>query len=215
MTVVVLDGGMGTELARRGLDVSDSLCSARVLLEKPEAIEQVHNDFLMAGADCITTASYQVSFEGFVKAGLPREAAKEALARSVEITKRARTSFEETGARKGPAVLVAASIGPYGAALANGSEYHGEYACSGAELFAFHSERMKCLRDVEPDLLACETIPSWEEAEVILEALWQFPALAAWFSFACRDAEGTRCTANWRASVRGNWMASGRWRQWE
>ncbi len=156
MTVILLDGGMGTELARRGLDVSDSLWSARVLLEKPEVIEQVHYDFLTAGADCITTATYQVSVEGFVMAGLSRNAAKEALARSVDIAKKARTRFEETGTRKGRTVLVAASIGPYGAALADGSEYHGKYACSGAELFAFHSQRMKCLQDAGPDLLACQ-----------------------------------------------------------
>ena len=190
MSLMMLDGGMGTELARRGWDVTDSLWSARVLLEHPEAIEQVHYDYLKAGADCVTTASYQVSFEGFAKAGLAREAAAEALARSVEVAKQARLRFrEKLGGRREP--LVAASLGPYGASLADGSEYHGNYACSRADLFVFHSARMKCLHEAAPDLLACETIPSLAEAEVLLEALWQFPTVTAWFSFACRDGEHT------------------------
>ena len=190
MRSLILDGALGTELARRGWDVSDALWSARVLLEHPEAIEQVHYDYLVAGADCITTASYQVSFPGFRKAGKTRESAALALTESVRLAKQARARFAtELKGRKEP--LVAASVGPYGASLADGSEYHGNYSCTPEELFAFHLQRMFCLNAAEPDLFACETIPSWDEAETLLLALHQFPHQSAWFSFACRDGRNT------------------------
>lgn len=190
MHVVILDGGMGTELARRGLGVSDSLWSARILLNHPEAIEQVHFDYLEAGADCITTASYQVSSESFVKAELTEEQARGALARSVELAKQARSKWMKLHpGKKEP--WVAASVGPYGASLANGSEYHGNYACTFAELVAFHYHRIHVLEKTEPDLLACETIPSWGEAEALVEALRHFPLLSAWISFTCRDGRTT------------------------
>jgi len=190
MPILILDGAMGTELARRGLDMSDSLWSARVLLEHPEAIEQIHYDYLQAGADCITTASYQVSFPGFEKAGKTREATVLALTESVRVAKQARARFAKKVERR-RLPLVAASVGPYGASLADGSEYHGEYACSPTELLTFHLQRIFCLSAAEPDLFACETIPSWEEAEILLQALEQFPQMSAWFSFACMDGQHT------------------------
>jgi homocysteine S-methyltransferase len=190
MQILILDGAMGTELARRGWDVSDALWSASVLLKHPEAIGQIHYDYLRAGSDCITTASYQVSFAGFEKAGKSREATALALTESVRIAKQARTRFaNELGERREP--LVAASVGPYGASLADGSEYHGNYGCTPEKLLTFHLQRMFCLSAAEPDLFACETIPSWDEAEVLVEALHQFPQLPAWFSFACRDGQHT------------------------
>ena len=190
MSLLILDGALGTELARRGWDVSDSLWSARVLLEHPEAIEQVHYDYLNAGADCITTASYQISFAGFEKAGKTREATALALTESVRLAKQAQARFaNKLGHRREP--LVAASVGPYGASLADGSEYHGNYACTPLELLTFHLQRMFCLSAAGPDLFACETIPSWDEAKILLEALHQFPHLPAWFSFACKDGQHT------------------------
>lgn len=190
MGILILDGALGTELARRGFDVSDSLWSARVLLEQPEAIEEIHYDYLEAGADCVTTASYQVSFEGFQVAGKSREATALALTESVRVAKRARARFaDKLRGRREP--LVAASVGPYGASLADGSEYHGNYECAQLELLKFHLQRMFCLSAAEPDLFACETIPSWDEAEILVEALHQFPQLPAWFSFACRDGHYT------------------------
>ncbi len=190
MQNLILDGAMGTELARRGWDVSDSLWSARVLLDHPEAIELIHYDYLQAGADCITTASYQVSFAGFEKAGKSREATAQALTESVRVAKRARARFaNRLGRRRKP--LVAASVGPYGASLADGSEYHGNYGLAPEELLKFHMQRMFCLSAAEPDLFACETIPSLGEAEILLQALQQFPQLPAWFSFACKDGQHT------------------------
>jgi homocysteine S-methyltransferase len=187
MDILLLDGALGTELARRGWDISDSLWSARVLLDHPEAIEQIHFDYLEAGARCITSGSYQVSFDGFEKVGMTRQDAALALSQSVEIAKRARTRFLE----KYPAArlpLVAASLGPYGASLADGSEFHGNYQASFIDLYAFHAQRLSCLSKAEPDIFACETIPSWQEAEIILQALLPYPEIPAWFSFTCRDS---------------------------
>ncbi|MBZ5541576.1 MAG: homocysteine S-methyltransferase [Acidobacteriia bacterium] len=187
MGLRILDGGLGTELASRGCDISDSLWSARVLLEQPEVIEGVHFDYLRAGAECITTASYQVSFQGFARAGLGREETIRALRESVAVARRARGRFQAAQPH-GRVPLIAASVGPYGASLGDGSEYHGNYNCSAAELLAFHEERLNVLIETRPDILACETIPSWEEAEVILRVLRRHPGVPAWFSFTCRDA---------------------------
>jgi homocysteine S-methyltransferase len=136
--ILILDGALGTELARRGWDVSDCLWSARVVLDNPEAIEQIPFDYLEAGARCITTGSYQISFEGFEKAGIAREDTANALTMSVDTAQRARSRFLNIypGQKTPP---VAASVGPYGASLADGSEFHGNYRASFAELLAFHA----------------------------------------------------------------------------
>jgi homocysteine S-methyltransferase len=195
---VILDGGLGSELARRGLDVSDALWSARVLLDAPEAIEQVHLDYLQAGAEVITTASYQVSFEGFARAGLGAADAERALAESVAIARRARGKFAAQpagagdAARAGAAIRVAASVGPYGATLADGSEFHGNYGVRFDELVEFHRRRLAVLARAGADLLACETLPSLEEARAIVVALRELrDAPPAWFSFTCRDGQHT------------------------
>ena len=187
MTLRILDGGLGTELASRGCDVSDSLWSARVLLEQPDVVEGVHFDYLRAGADCLTTASYQVSFAGFARAGLSRDDTIRALRESVAVARRACDRFR-AAQPDGRVPLIAASVGPYGASLGDGSEYHGDYNCSAAQLRTFHEERLNVLIEARPDILACETIPSWEEAEVILRVLRQHSGVPAWFSFTCRDA---------------------------
>lgn len=183
---LILDGGLGTELEKRGCDVRDSLWSARVLLESPEIVEQVHLDYLEAGADCIITASYQVSFEGFSRAGLSRQETIKALEESVALARRARDRFDALAkGRRRP--IVAASIGPYGASLGDGSEFHGAYDCGIQELRTFHGARLNILQASGFDMLACETIPSLSEAEVILREVQKFPGARGWFSFTCRD----------------------------
>jgi homocysteine S-methyltransferase len=190
---VILDGALGTELASRGCDVSDALWSARALLEAPQVIEQVHLDYLAAGAAVITTASYQVSFEGFARAGLAAADTERALAESVAIARRARQKFaaHSSGAPT-RAIRIAASVGPYGATLADGSEFHGNYGLSFDALAEFHRRRLAVLVRAGADLLACETLPSLEEARAIVAALRHFPAAPpAWFSFTCRDERHT------------------------
>ncbi|MDS4070731.1 MAG: homocysteine S-methyltransferase [Candidatus Competibacter sp.] len=187
--VLVLDGAMATELERRGCDLRDPLWSARVLIEAPELIREVHLDYFRAGADVAITASYQATVEGFMRRGLGREEGIELLRRSVRLAVEARDAFWEDPANRvgRPRPLVAASVGPYGAFLADGSEYRGDYDLSEAELMDFHRPRMAALLEAGPDLLACETIPCFAEARALARLLAEFPGAGAWISFSARD----------------------------
>jgi S-methylmethionine-dependent homocysteine/selenocysteine methylase len=163
--VLVLDGGLSTQLEASGHDLSDELWSARLLRDDPEAITEVHAASVAAGADVVITASYQASFEGFDRAGVgPAETAK-LLRRSVSLA-RATSPVDRP-------LWVAASIGPYGAMLADGSEYRGRYGLSVAELVRFHRPRMAVLAEAGPDVLALETVPDAVEAEALLAAVEQ------------------------------------------
>ena len=208
---LVIDGGLATELEKRGADLDDPLWSARLLIENPDLIRQVHHAYYAAGADVGITASYQASFPGLARRGLSAREAAQLMVRSVSLADEARESFWSDPANRVGRLrpLVAASIGPYGAHLHDGSEYRGDYDVGSAELTAFHRQRMAVLADAGADLLACETIPSRLEAEVLLELLEEFPTLPAWLSFSCRDAvhisDGTSfadCVALTNASSR-------------
>jgi homocysteine S-methyltransferase len=179
----VLDGGLASELEFLGAQIDGPLWSARVLEEAPEKVMAVHRAYIEGGAECILTAGYQISRMGYAEAGLAPERADAALVLAAEL---ARTVCGEFPGRR---IVVAASLGPYGAALHSGAEYHGNYSCSFAELVAFHRERIAVLAEsrAAADLLAFETLPSLAEALAIGEALAPWPDLAAWFSFTCRD----------------------------
>ena len=177
---VILDGAMATELEARGCDLNDPLWSAKVLLEQPSLIREVHADYFRAGADVAITASYQATFEGFARRGLNAEAATELMRFSVRLACEARDAVRPDG-------LVAASIGPYGAFLADGSEYRGDYGLSLEDLMDFHRPRLAVLANAGADLLACETIPCQLEAQAILRVLEEFPGVTAWFSFSAKD----------------------------
>jgi homocysteine S-methyltransferase len=177
----VLDGGMATELEFLGADISGPLWSAHILEDAPEKIVAVHRAYLAAGADTILTASYQVSRKAYREYGLAPESADHALIRAVALAVQAR---DESPGRK---ILVAASLGPYGAALHDGSEYHGNYNCTYAELVQFHQERIAVLAESSADILAFETLPSIEEACAVGEALASWPNLAGWLTFTCPD----------------------------
>jgi homocysteine S-methyltransferase len=184
----VLDGGMATELEHRGFNLEGPLWSAHVLETSPEAVAAVHREYLEAGADCLITASYQVSAEGFQKVGLDAErartAADRALRASVEIAEKVRREYQQSAKRR---VWIAASLGPYGAMLHNGSEYHGNYDASFERLVDFHRRRIAVLAETNADFLAFESIPSLEEARAIMSALAAHPELPAYLSFTCRD----------------------------
>ena len=188
---VMLDGALATELERRGADLNHPLWSAKMLIEAPEMIRQVSQDYLNAGADIIATVSYQASFEGFEKAGISRARASKLMQLSVDLAVRAREAFwssdENHLGRLRP--LVAASIGPYGACLADGGEYHGNYGLDKKALIEFHRPRMAELAHSDADLFAFETIPSKLEAEALIELLAEFPQRKAWLSFSCKDEE--------------------------
>lgn len=195
---LVIDGALATELERRGCDLKDNLWSAKILLEQPESIKQVHFDYFKAGADCAITASYQATLEGFKKRGLSESEAIALIQRSVQLAIEAREEFwADPANRAGRAKpFVAASVGPYGAFLADGSEYRGDYGLSEKELMDFHRPRMKALIEAGADMLACETIPSLIEAQALAKLLKEFPNAIAWLSFSARDekhvSEGQR-----------------------
>lgn len=185
----MLDGGLATELERRGGDIDDDLWSARLLLDAPEMIRQLHYDYYAAGADVAISASYQASFPGFARRGLDAQAAARLMELSVALARQARDEFWATQPENGPRLrpLVAASIGCYGAFLADGSEYRGDYGLSQAELMEWHRPRLAVLARSGADLLACETIPCRVEAEALVALLAEFPGLPAWISFSCQD----------------------------
>lgn len=187
--VVVLDGGTATTLERAGHDLAEQLWSARLLHDDPGPIRDVHRAFLEVGADVVITASYQATAAGFVSAGIAADRVPDLLVRSVELGREACEAAERSDA------LVAASIGPYGAALGDGSEYRGDYGRDRTELAAFHRDRLTVLSAAGADLLAIETIPSAPEAEVLLELLEEVPGPPAWMTFVGRDeatiADGT------------------------
>lgn len=184
---IVLDGALATELQARGCDLDDPLWSARVLLERPELIYRVHRDYFEAGAQCAITASYQATPQGFATRGLDLAQSRRLIRRSAELAQQARADHLQVHPDAGP-LLVAGSIGPYGACLVDGSEYRGDYALPRERMLAFHRPRMAALADAGVDLLACETQPSAPEIDALLGLLEEFPAMRAWFTFTLRDA---------------------------
>ena len=183
----VLDGGMASELEYLGADINGPLWSAHVLEDAPEKIVAVHRAYIQAGADIIETASYQVSRMGYSETGLDPARADAALLRSVALAREAASAFPNRR------ILITASLGPYGAALHNGAEYHGNYTCTFNDLVEFHRQRIEVLAAATPlsapDVFAFETLPSLAEAQAIGEALAPHPELAAWFTFTCADRE--------------------------
>lgn len=195
---LLIDGALATELEARGADIDDPLWSAYVLLDDPDLIRQVHADYFAAGADIAITATYQATFEGFAQRGLDRAAAADLMRRAVRLADEARDEFWKSWllshnptSRVRP--LVAISIGPYGAFLADGSEYTGHYKLPKSALIDFHRPRMALLAEMvragEADLLACETIPCRVEAEALVDLLAEFGDVPAWIAFSCKDGE--------------------------
>ncbi|MDK9365976.1 homocysteine S-methyltransferase [Lelliottia wanjuensis] len=185
---IVLDGAMATELEARGCHLADSLWSAKVLVENPELIREVHLDYFRAGAQVAITASYQATAAGFAARGYDEAQSRALIGKSVELARKAREAYLAENPQAGT-LLVAGSVGPYGAYLADGSEYRGDYARSAAEFSEFHRSRVEALLDAGADLLACETLPSFAEIKALAELLTGYPRAKAWFSFTLRDSE--------------------------
>ena len=189
--ILILDGALGTELERRGFDIKDPLWSAKYLMHNPLAIKEIHRDYLEAGADCITSASYQASFEGFMKRGMNEEEAKALIQLAVKIALDTRDTFwaDKANRLNRAKPLVAASVGPYGAYLADGSEFRGNYGLSEEALINFHRKRMRTLIEANPDLMAFETIPCFIEARAYVKLLEEFPQTCGWVSFSAKDGQ--------------------------
>jgi len=184
---VVLDGGLATLLEAHGHDLTSALWSARLLLDDPGAITAAHREYFEAGAQVAITSSYQASFDGFAALGLDRAAAADALRRSVALARTAADQAAAEGSDEAGGAgrrWVAASVGPYGAALADGSEYRGDYGLSVAELRAWHRPRLEVLAGAGADVLAIETIPCLAEVQALLEEL-RGTGMPAWLSLTC------------------------------
>lgn len=193
---VILDGALATYLETLGADISGALWSADILLQNPSLIKQTHLDYYRAGAQVAITASYQASLAGLNKyVSLNEEQGKNVVRKSVQLAQEARDEWvgeqiEQDRQALRNCLFVAGSVGPYGAFLADGSEYRGDYQLSKEDMKAFHRGRIQALVDAGVDVLACETIPSLSETEALLELLGtEFRETEAWFSFTLRDAE--------------------------
>ncbi|MDX3095255.1 homocysteine S-methyltransferase [Streptomyces sp. ME01-24h] len=171
---VVLDGGLSNQLADQGCDLDDALWSARLLADAPEQIEAAHTAYVRAGARVLITSSYQATYEGFAARGFGRRETTALLRRSVALARAA--------ARDRDDVWVAASVGPYGAMLADGSEYRGRYGLNVAALERFHRPRIETLAEAGPDVLALETVPDTDEAEALLRIVEDL-GVPAWLSY--------------------------------
>ena len=183
---MILDGGLSNALVARGHDLSDHLWTASLLRDAPDEIAAVHRAYFDAGAEVATTASYQASVPGFERAGMSRGEAESLVRGSVTLASGVRDELAGDGRRR----LVAASVGPYGAVLADGSEYRGRYGLTAARLRDFHLPRLELLVSAGPDLLAVETVPDLDEAAVIVELLDGL-GVPAWLSYSC-DGPDTR-----------------------
>ncbi|NUS16488.1 MAG: homocysteine S-methyltransferase [Streptomyces sp.] len=179
---LLLDGGLSNQLADQGCDLSDPLWTARLLADDPGQILAAHTAYVRAGADVLITSGYQASYEGFARRGIGRAEASALLRRSVTLARRA--------AAGRPGTAVAASVGPYGAVLADGSEYRGRYGRTVRELTAFHRPRIEAVAEAAPDLLALETVPDVDEAEAMLRAA-EPTGLPVWLSYTV-DGSATR-----------------------
>ncbi|GAA3707194.1 homocysteine S-methyltransferase [Zhihengliuella alba] len=180
-----MDGALATELERHGCDLADPLWSAKVLLEQPHLIERVHREYFAAGARIAITASYQATPQGFAQRGIGHAAALDLVASSVHLADAARTAHA-SGHAGSAALVVAGSVGPYGAYLADGSEYRGDYRLDREAFKDFHRPRIEALVAAGADALACETLPSAAEAAALLDLVAEY-GVEAWFSFTLRD----------------------------
>lgn len=183
---VLLDGGLATEIEARGYDIAGALWSAMLLRDDPRAIVAAHRAYLDAGAEVVISASYQASRAGFHQLGIDADDADALIASSVSLARQACDEFMADEPEHDKRPLVAASIGPYGAVLMDGSEYTGAYGVSDRVLHDFHAQRLALLDSSGADVLACETIPSLQEAGVLAELLTE-ARTPAWISFTCRD----------------------------
>ena len=173
--IIILDGALGTELESRCYDVSGKLWSAQYLLGQSQIIQNVHESYVRAGSDIITTSSYQASIPAFIEAGLTPEKGYDLLKETVFLAQKAIENIWQTLSpeeqKQRPYPLVAGSVGPYAAYLADGSEYTGDYQLSEEEFQEFHRPRIQALLEAGCDLLAIETIPNGAEAAAILQLL--------------------------------------------
>ena len=195
---LVVDGAMATELEKHGVDTDSDLWSAKALIENPEAIMAVHESYFQNGADVATTNTYQANVSKFMELGFSESESENLIVKAVELAKKARSNYfdslpKDVRQKRAPHPLVAGSVGPYGAYLADGSEYTGDYNLSKAEYQEFHYSRMQLLDRAGVDLFAFETQPNFDEANALVDLLMdKFPEQHAWLTFSVKD-DATLC----------------------
>ncbi|MCO7174985.1 homocysteine S-methyltransferase [Sporolactobacillus kofuensis] len=195
MKPIILDGAMATEIEKQGIVIDSELWSASVIHDNPASIKKVHLDYFHAGADVATTNTYQATMAGFQQSGYTEQEAATMIKKAVEIAIESRTEFweslSEEQRKKRPFPLIAGSVGPYGAYLADGSEYTGDYTLNDAGYKQFHQSRMQLLKEAGSDVFAFETLPNFHEAQVLAELLQnEYPDDEAWLSFSIsRDGQ--------------------------
>jgi len=183
----VIDGGLSNVLEERGCDLNHKLWTANLLEKDPDAIIQAHLDYLESGSQCITTSSYQASIPGLISVGYSRDNAEKLIMKSVQLAETAVKKAMDSGIVDFKPII-AASVGPYGAYLADGSEYRGNYGVSDEILRDFHFERIRILDRTNADVLACETIPSFQEARILSDILFHVNK-PVWISFSCKNEQ--------------------------
>ena len=191
--MIKLDGGLSTALENNGNKLTTSLWTGELIRSNPAEITKAHLDFINAGAQIIITSSYQLSYSGCSERGWSEQETDQALITSTKLAKDAAT-------QSGKSVKVAASIGPYGASLADGSEYKGNYGVTKSLLKDFHSKRLELLISTSPDYLALETMPDTFEVEILLELLKDCP-IPFWISYSCRQGNQTNAGQSFQAAV--------------
>ena len=191
--MIKLDGGLSTALENNGNKLTTSLWTGELIRSNPEQITKAHLDFINAGAQIIITSSYQLSYSGCSQRGWSEQETDQALITSTKLAK-------DAVSQSGKSVKVAASVGPYGASLADGSEYKGNYGVTKSLLKDFHSRRLELLISTSPDYLALETIPDTFEVEVLLELLADCPT-PFWISYSCKQGNQTNAGQSFQAAV--------------
>ena len=177
LPMIKIDGGLSTALEELGADLKSILWTGDLIDKNPDQIIAAHRAYIAAGAKVIISSSYQVSYIGEEKTGKSDDAITKLLEKSIELAQIAKVKTE---------TRIAASIGPFGAALGDGSEYRGNYQISDEQIRDFHSQRIEILASTKPDLFAVETIPSVREARIIEELIIN-TKIPYWISFSCKD----------------------------
>ena len=191
--IIKLDGGLSTALENNGNKLTTSLWTGELIRSNPAQITRAHLDFINAGAQIIITSSYQLSYPGCKDRGWSEVDTDQALIASTQLAKDAIT-------QSGKSVKVAASVGPYGASLADGSEYKGNYGVSKSALKDFHARRLEILISTSPDYLALETMPDTSEVEILLELLTDCP-IPFWISYSCKEGNQTNAGQSFQSAV--------------
>lgn len=190
---LLIDGAMSTALEQLGADTNNPLWTASVLDKQPNLVKQVHQEYFKVGARLAITDTYQANVQAFVANGYSERQAHALIKRAVQLARDARDEYQQA---TGVYNYIAGAVGPYGAYLADGSEYTGDYQRSEAEFKEFHRPRLTDILSVGVDVIAIETQPRLDEVIAVLKLAKELaPTIPCYVSFSLKDhaslADGT------------------------